>query len=142
MLGPEVYQELDERLAPVDAELRRRYPGGVGGRQPVHTVYLPADLFRAGTVTEWGEAALASVHIHPPSPIPPALESRVLAKLDREPIEDLRIDFEDGYGLRDDATEDADARRAASIVRHGIGAPFVGIRCKSLEPATRHRAIR
>ena len=31
----------------------------------------------------------------------------------REPIEDLRLDFEDGYGDRGDETEDADAVRAA-----------------------------
>ncbi len=38
----------------------------------------------------------------------------MLAKLRREPVEDFRIDFEDGYGARSDADEDATAvtRRA------------------------------
>ena len=35
--------ELDRRLAPADAELAARYPGDSGARQPVHTVYVPAD---------------------------------------------------------------------------------------------------
>ena len=42
-LGPGVLDELDRRLAPADAELAARYPGDAGGRQPVHTVYVPAD---------------------------------------------------------------------------------------------------
>jgi hypothetical protein len=32
--------------------------------------------------------------------------ARVLEKLGREPVEDFRIDFEDGYGNRPDAEED------------------------------------
>ena len=31
---------------------------------------------------------------------------RVAAKLEREPVEDFRIDFEDGYGTHSDADED------------------------------------
>ena len=34
---------------------------------------------------------------------------RVLAKLHAEPVEDLRVDLEDGYAGRGDDTEDADA---------------------------------
>jgi hypothetical protein len=42
------------------------------------------------------------------------LVDRVRAKLRREPVEDLRIDFEDGYGTRSDEDEDGDVRRAAA----------------------------
>jgi hypothetical protein len=42
-LGAEVLDDLDRRLAPADAELAGRYPGDAGTRQPVHTVYVPAD---------------------------------------------------------------------------------------------------
>ena len=42
-LGADVLGELDRRLAPADAELAARYPGDPGTRQPVHTVYVPAD---------------------------------------------------------------------------------------------------
>ena len=34
----------------------------------------------------------------------------------REPIEDLRVDFEDGYGVRDDAEEDAAVAAAAAAL--------------------------
>ena len=67
-------------------------------------------------------------------------------KLEREPIEDLRIDFEDGYGDRGDDVEDADAVRTAKRVAAAVGAgfatPFIGIRFKSFEAATRARGIR
>ena len=65
----------------------------------------------------------------------------VLAKLAAEPIEDLRLDFEDGYHGID---EDADARSAAACLAAEAGTtpPFTGLRCKSLERPTRQRAIR
>ena len=42
-LPPHDYAELDRRLAAHDAFLAARYPGERPGRQPVHTVYVPAD---------------------------------------------------------------------------------------------------
>ena len=68
--------------------------------------------------------------------------SRVRDKLSREPIEDLRVDFEDGYGVRDDDQEDAAVREAAAVLLDGERPPFVGIRIKSLEAGTRRRALR
>ena len=70
------------------------------------------------------------------------LDSRVRAKLLAEPIEDLRVDFEDGYGVRADATEAAAVVAAAAALREGPLPPFVGIRIKSFEVATRRRALR
>lgn len=138
----DILVELDERLAAVDASLRRDYPGERFVRQPVHTVYVPADRFRAGLVAEYREAALAAVAEHGPLPFSGDITERVVAKLNREPIEDLRIDFEDGYGVRPDDEEDEAARAAATVVRGGIGTPYVGLRCKSLEASTRRRAVR
>ena len=67
-------------------------------------------------------------------------------KLEREPIEDLRIDFEDGYGHRPDDEEDAAAVDAAAAlarsVHDGNAAPFHGIRFKSFEAPTRRRGLR
>jgi citrate lyase beta subunit len=137
-----LFIELDSLLGGLDAELAVRYPGDPGGRQPVHTVYVPADRMHAGLVTEWGTAAREALKAHPPLPFGEELRDRVLSKLDREPIEDLRIDFEDGYGIRDDATEDADAVAAAAALRDGPPPPFVGLRVKSLEAPTRRRAVR
>ncbi|MGR6318984.1 aldolase/citrate lyase family protein [Micromonospora soli] len=137
-----VYAELDERLGPVDARLRARYPGGRGRRQPVHTVYVPADRVRPGLIDEWGAAALRALTEHPPLPFAAELADRVIGKLRREPIEDLRIDFEDGYGVRDDDSEDTSARSSVAALREGRMPPFLGLRIKSLEAATRHRAVR
>ncbi len=74
---------------------------------------------------------------------------RVRAKLSREPVEDLRIDFEDGYGVRSDAEEDEAAARAATLVAAVLapGAPgpvpaYAGIRMKSMEADVRDRGIR
>jgi citrate lyase beta subunit len=157
-LGPEVYATLDQRLAEADAELQRRYPGDDGSRQPIHTVYVPADRFRAGTVTDWGNSARELLSAHAPDPltlagivdIPTELAEqvfpRVVAKLVSEPIEDLRIDFEDGYGQRSADEEDASAvtvaTELATAIASGTAPPYFGIRFKSLEPTTRRRGIR
>jgi citrate lyase beta subunit len=142
-LTAETYAELDASLAPVDAALRRRYPGPAPGRQPVHTVYVPADKVHSGLVAEWGEVAAAAVQAHPPPPYGEELAGRVAAKLAREPIEDLRIDFEDGYGVRSDSEEDAAVRSAAAaLAAAGDRPPSLGIRIKSLEEPTRRRAVR
>jgi citrate lyase beta subunit len=157
-LGPEVYATLDQRLAHADAELQRRYPGDDGSRQPIHTVYVPADQFNAGTVTDWGNSARELLSAHAPDPltlagivdIPTELAEqvfpRVVAKLVSEPIEDLRIDFEDGYGQRSADEEDASAvtvaTELATAIASGTAPPYFGIRFKSLEPTTRRRGIR
>jgi citrate lyase beta subunit len=133
---------LDERLAADDAERAARYPGPPAGRQPVHTVYVPADRYTGTTVDEWGAAARAVLQSHGPLPgVGPEVQARVAAKLDREPVEDLRVDFEDGYGIRPDDEEDAAARAAATALRARPTA-FCGVRIKSLEGPTRHRAVR
>jgi hypothetical protein len=49
--------ELDARLANADAALAAAYPGDRGRRQPVHTVYVPADRYDSGTVRGWAEEA-------------------------------------------------------------------------------------
>jgi len=141
-LSAHAIEELDRRLGPVDTELRRRYPGAALGRQPVHTVYIPADRFHSDTVARWGTEAAAALDAHQPTPFPQALESRIRTKLATEPIEDLRIDFEDGYGIRSDDEEDEAARLAATALGSGGQPSFVGLRCKSLEQSTRHRAVR
>ncbi|HEY2691108.1 MAG TPA: aldolase/citrate lyase family protein [Streptosporangiaceae bacterium] len=157
--------EADQVLAASDRALAEGYPGPRAGRQPVHTVYLPAERFCPGLAAQWGRQALTSLETWAPEPaefgrvmgLPGGLaadvRSRVLAKLAAEPIEDLRLDFEDGYHGAD---EDADARSAAAClaaeaagatglanpVLTGTVPPFSGLRCKSLERPTRQRAIR
>ena len=143
--------DLDERLGAVDAALAAHFPGERAGRQPVHTVYVPADRFHAGLVGEYGVAATQVVDAHEEALLgllggDRDLLDRVRDKLAREPVEDLRIDVEDGYGTRPDDEEDADVRRAAGALRSAIDAgtapPYVGIRFKGFEAPTRARGVR
>jgi citrate lyase beta subunit len=149
--------DLDRMLAVADAEPDSECDG-VWGRQPVHTVYVDADKFGGEIVRQWGEQALGALEEFAPGPgelaaatgLAPGLAAEVypliLSKLASQPVEDLRIDFEDGYGVRGDETEDAHARAAArslsALLREDSAPPFQGLRCKSLEKDTRHRAVR
>ena len=150
-LPEEVYAQLDRRLAPVDAARLAAYPGQRPGRQPVHTCYVPADAVVPGLAHRWGAAALTALDEHglPDLGLEPALVEQVLprvrTKLAAEPVEDLRVDAEDGY-RRPPAAEDDDVLRAAAALaadRAGGGAPpSAGIRAKSLEGPTRRRGVR
>ncbi len=146
MLPESLLTGLDRALAADDAERADRYPGPPAGRQPVHTVYVPADRMSPATTAEWGAEALAVLDAHGPLEEFRDVEERVRAKLRAEPVEDLRVDAEDGYGSRPDGEEDADVRaaaRAVTAILEGPAAPaFVGLRIKSLEPATRRRGLR
>jgi hypothetical protein len=79
---------------------------------------------------------------------------KTIDKLKREPIEDFRIDFEDGYGIRTDAEEDshclfASEQLAVSSQQSPVNSqqaavitPFCGFRIKSFQAETRRRAVR
>src|SRR5262245_38500017 len=91
--------ELDVRLADADRDLAASYPGPRGGRQPVHTVYVPADRFEADLAQSWGDAARQTLDEHAEAFSSLVADASVVQavrrKLAAEPIEDLRIDFED-----------------------------------------------
>ncbi|MGZ4505886.1 MAG: DUF6986 family protein [Blastococcus sp.] len=150
-IGEEIYAELDRRLGPVDAARLAAFPGERPERQPVHTCYVPADAVVPGLAAAWGAAALQALDEHglPDLGLDPALVEQVLprvrAKLAAEPVEDLRVDAEDGYRGSPDA-EDDDVARAAAAVAADLGAgtapPSIGIRAKSLEAPTRRRGVR
>jgi citrate lyase beta subunit len=143
--------EVGHRLRDADAAHARAYPGERAGRQPVHTLYVPADQVEPALLASYANQAQMSI-VEFGAEFLDVLEGdedlvgRVLAKLEREPIEDLRIDFEDGYGVRSDNEEDETARETAAVVsrwvKDGDAPPFHGIRFKSLEPATRSRGLR
>jgi citrate lyase beta subunit len=148
------------RLAAAQAEHTAWYPGESGARQPVHTVYGGAHLFKSTTAAKLGELALkaldehapdaatfaAAIGLEAPDDVVETMYGRVLHKLQREPIEDFRIDFEDGYGNRPDDEEDGHARAAAAQVAAGMKAgslpPFIGIRIKPLTEELGARSIR
>ena len=127
-------------------------------RQPIHTVYGGAHLFKPDTAARLGATALRVLDEFAPDPhalgsvlaIPAAAADRVYArvkeKLTREAVEDFRLDFEDGYGNRPDAEEDGHAASAAVHVAAAASArtlpPFIGIRIKNLGPELRGRALR
>ena len=156
----------DDDLASAAAPLRdanlafaARYPGESGRRQPVHTVYGGAQLFKAESTGRLGQIAVRALEEYAPDPLALAeavglpagpladtVYARVVEKLRREPVEDFRIDFEDGYGNRPDAEEDGDAVRVAEELARGMEAgtlpPFTGMRIKTLNEELRGRAIR
>jgi citrate lyase beta subunit len=71
---------------------------------------------------------------------------RIREKLKREPVEDFRIDFEDGYGNRSDEEEGGHAANVASGIAAGMNSgelpPFIGIRVKPFTEELRNRSIR
>ncbi len=148
-LPENVRARIEAMLEAVDADLRARYPGSGDRTQPIHTVYVPADRASADTPAHWGAAAveLLDAHREPLAELDtaaalPAVRERLL----REPIQDLRIDFEDGYGFRSDQEEDAAAVAAGKILAGWAGgadgpAGF-GIRTKGLAGTERRRALR
>ena len=72
--------------------------------------------------------------------------NKVKEKLEKEPIEDFRIDFEDGFGNRSWEEEDATAQQAAKEVARGMVQgtlpPFIGIRIKPFTEDLKERGSR
>jgi len=184
---------LQDHFAPLQKAhqaFARIYPGPRGDRQPVHTVYGGAHLFRADTAQRLGEKAISSLNEYAPDfvtfakaiELPGAdqlgvsqdsvdslanhicqdpdaarrenhpawfaytLYHRVRDKLKHEPVEDFRIDFEDGFGNRPDEEEDRYAAAAADELAKGMSVgtlpPFVGLRIKPFNEELRGRSIR
>lgn len=187
----------DESLGDVSARLQQanknfadNYPGETGNRQPVHTVYGGAHLFKSDSAARLGALARRSLDQFAPdflsfakaiglrgaeqladSPeedeellaqldanreqvrqtnktawLAHSIYNRVSEKLRREPVEDFRIDFEDGYGNRPDDEEDGHAASAAAEVAEGMQnstlPPFIGIRIKPFTEELRARSMR
>ena len=136
----------------------KRYPGESGRRQPVHTVYGGAHLFKSDTAVRLGQLAVRSFEafapdaatfaaaLDLPSKLADTIFERVGEKIAREAVEDFRIDFEDGYGTRPDAEEDGHVIVAAEEVAKGMAAgtlsPFIGIRIKTFSEELHARSIR
>lgn len=72
--------------------------------------------------------------------------NKIVQKLTGEPVEDFRIDFEDGFGNRPDDEEDATAVTAAEEVAAGMQnntlSPFIGIRIKPFTEDMKYRGVR
>lgn len=178
-----------DKLKTANLAFQTRYPGDRPERQPVHTVYGGANLFKSDTCPKMGEIALRSLQTFAPNfaelaralslegheflPrtekavselekrlaamdeadrrkekawLPWSVYSRMIRKLQTEPVEDFRIDFEDGYGNRPDPEEDATAIAAADEVAVGMQnntlSPFIGIRIKPFTEDLKQRSVR
>ena len=150
--------EVTARAAADERDARRTWPGHATGWQPRSTAYVPADSFDAGTAAEWGQQARellerhaadgrllaerTGVHVADPE----ALHARVVSTLDTAAVEDVRVDFEDGYGVRDDAEEDRDATAAGEAVAAAAAAATLprryGLRPKSFADGHAGRSVR
>ena len=157
-LSNESTQEITRTLQKSLTTFAARYPGESGRRQPVHTVYGGAHLFKSDTARRLGSLAVRSFETYAadaatfagilelPESLSETIYARVLEKITREAVEDFRIDFEDGYGTRPDAEEDEHAVLAALEVAKGFAGntlpPFIGIRIKSFSAELHARSIR
>jgi citrate lyase beta subunit len=189
-LSDESLNDLKERLRRANDDFAGHYPGETGRRQPVHTVYGGAHLFKADSAKRLGSLAQRSLDQFAPdfiafaraidlpgsNGLPATLDQatelveflnsnpeqarrknkaawlahtiyrRVADKLVREPVEDFRIDFEDGYGNRPDEEEDGHAVSAAAETadgsKKGTLPPFIGIRIKPFNEELRERSFR
>ena len=165
------------------------YPGDKPDRQPVHTVYGGANLFKSDSTVRMGKTALKSFTTYAPNFVILAnvlqlegyksfpktdaeirklqvkldkmkdeqrktndawlaytVYKKIIAKLEREAVEDFRIDFEDGFGNRPDEEEDATAVNAATELAIGMEnktiSPFIGIRIKPFTEDLKQRGVR
>jgi citrate lyase beta subunit len=148
-------------LEPLEAANRKvseRFPGDAPRRQPVHTVYGGAHLFKPDTVLKLGAIARRTLEEYAPDSdtlagafgldrrLAERIYPRLVDKLRREPVEDFRIDFEDGFGHRPDDEEDRyaeeTARHVAAAAKGGTLPPGIGIRIKPLGEELKRRSLR
>ncbi len=189
-LTPDAITSITQRLHEANDRFALWFPGDPVDRQPVHTLYGGAHLFKSTTPAKLGSLGLRSLDAYAPNfvvfarvlgmsgaeslptqqkaidSLTQALENdpeavkqanenawmaytiyqRVRHKLQTEPVEDMRIDFEDGYGNRPDDEEDGHAVNAGKQLAVGMaeGAlpPFIGIRIKPFTRESYDRAVR
>jgi len=189
-LSADGLRDITEHLRKANEEFAMHYPGETGKRQPVHTVYGGAHLFKADSAERLGALARRALdqfapdflsfaravdlpgsdelpqsiddasadvtalennpdrarHKNKPLWLAHTIYKRVNEKIRREPVEDFRIDFEDGYGNRPDDEEDghavAAAAEAADGMKKGTLPPFIGIRIKPFNEELRTRSFR
>ena len=158
-LSPRDLQPILRTLQRANRRVARACPGEGGDRQPVHTFYGGAHLFKADTAPRLGALAIAALDEYAPDgaslahaigladgSLADTIRSRIVEKLRREPIEDYRIDFEDGYGNRSDQEEDGHAESVAVEVSRGLKGgtlpPYVGIRIKPMSGEMHARSLR
>ena len=152
-------EKLFNSLKEANTAFQKIYPGDRSERQPVHTLYGGANLFKYDSAKSLGERALEILETYAPDHkifgevfgfndpgFSKRIYNKVLNKLKKEAIEDFRIDFEDGYGNRSNEEEDETAVTAAKEVAKGMKerslSPFIGIRIKPFTEEMKERGLR
>lgn len=159
-IKPNKLESIFKDLEVANQKFVQHYPGDGEEQQPVHTLYGGAQLYKAGSTQKIGELSLRAFNTYAPDAdtLAKALDlpgdkdlwqqvhQRVAAKLELCAVEDFRIDFEDGYGNRPDAEEDAcaeyTAKEYASALKQGIAPPYLGIRIKPFNDELKVRSAR
>ncbi|HAF88752.1 MAG: DUF6986 family protein [bacterium] len=188
ILRPDQTSEILSQLSVANKSFDSNYPGKSLKRQPVHTIYGGAHLFKAETAQKMGQLALNNLADFAPNFVvfAKALElkgaeslptksseietlvndseangvdpansaawlawrvySQVFKKITREAVEDFRLDYEDGFGIRPDEEEDKVAEQGAKAVALGMQKgtlpPFIGIRIKPFNSEFVERGVR
>ena len=153
-------EQLFQSLSQANTTFNEIYPGDRSDRQPVHTLYGGANLFKSDAPIALGHRALEILETYAPNHevfgkafgltgdgnFSKRIYDKVVAKLKSEAIEDFRIDFEDGYGNRSNEEEDATAVATAKEVAKGMQektlSPFIGIRIKPFTEEMKERGLR
>lgn len=153
-------EQLFNKLKEANSNFQQIYPGDRTERQPVHTLYGGANLFKYDAAAALGRRALEIFETYAPnatvfgkvfgmdtkSGFSDKIYNKVIAKLKAEAIEDFRIDFEDGYGNRSNEEEDTTAVSTALEVAKGMKEktlpPFIGIRIKPFTEEMKERGLR
>ena len=152
-------EKLFGELKEANTSFQKIYPGDRSDRQPVHTLYGGANLFKYDSAKTLGERALEILETYAPDHkifgevfgfndpgFSKRIYDKVINKLKNEAIEDFRIDFEDGYGNRSNEEEDETAVTAAKEVAKGMKerslSPFIGIRIKPFTEEMKERGLR
>jgi len=160
MTGNKFTDKVLSDLSKSNNSINKLYPGETNTRQPIHTLYGGAHLFKSDTITKLSSLALKSFEdnikdekelseIFGWNTLPEKskiLYVKVRKKLEHEAIEDFRIDFEDGFGIRPDKEEDETAEFAAmeyvKAVKEKAVSPFFGIRIKSFSEEVKYRSVK
>jgi citrate lyase beta subunit len=153
-------EQLFNSLKAANTAFQKIYPGDRSDRQPVHTLYGGANLFKSDSALLLGKRSLDLFETYAPnskvfgdvfgmdnaSGFSEKVYKKVIAKLKSEAIEDFRIDFEDGYGNRSNEEEDETAKTTAIEVAKGMQentlSPFIGIRIKPFTEEMKERGLR
>jgi citrate lyase beta subunit len=108
--------------------------------------HLPHRQSDIEALTKKLDSMPAAERKHEPAWLAYTVYNKIIRKLQTEPVEDFRIDFEDGFGNRPDAEEDATAVQAAQELANGIQnktiSPFIGIRIKPFTEDLKERGVR